>query len=402
MRSILSFIALSVVCAMSCSKPRPTFSFQPKVILTDPIIQNTPVYLTYPGYLEAYKTIQIQSQIAGQLTGMYFEEGSDIKEGQLLFTIDSRPYKAALDKAEAMLTQSIAACKYAQETVTRYSPLVKEEYVAQLTYDEYVTRLATSQSDVEATKADVETARLNLLYTTIYSPIQGIAGKKQIDVGNYISIGESTPLIVINQMNPVYASFYVPDVDLPIIQKYQAEGPLTTEVYLNQDQNLKYEGKLTLIDNSISASTATVFMKATLCNEENKLWPGEYIEVRLILTNLENALLIPSKAIQTSQEGHYVFVVNSEHIASIKQVRTGQRHGDLTLIEEGLLPSDKVVLEGQMSLYPGLKVVIAEENNVPQAEDNAEVSSNLSPKQYLKKMRLTQPNPPLLNDRSEL
>jgi len=404
MRYTFALLAVSLSCTMSCSKPGPDFSFlfQPKVILTQPSVENVPLYLTYPGYLQAYKTIELQSQIAGQLTGMYFEEGAEIKEGQVLFTIDGRPYQAALDKAEAMLKESIATCKYAEETVSRYSALVQDEYVSKLTYDQYVTNLIEAKSRVDASKADLVSAKLNLLYTTIYSPIPGIAGKKQIDVGNYIAVAESTPLIVINQIDPIYASFYVPDVDLPIIQKYQAQGPLTTQVYLNQNPDLKYEGKLTLIDNEVSASTATVFMRATLCNEAKILWPGEYIEVRLILKEVENAILLPSKAVQTGQEGSYVFVVGGDDIASIKKVKTGQRFGDRIVIEEGLSAEDRVVLEGQMSIYPGVKVIIEDSDNVPQAKDNATISIDVSAKEYLKQMRLEEKNLQILNDRGPL
>jgi len=404
MKVLIPCIALTMFFSASCSKQqKPHFSFQPLVTLTDPVVKTVPLYKTYPGYMEAYKTVDVQSQIAGQLTGMYFEEGSEVKQGEVLFTIDSRPYRATLDKAQASLASSYAALKYAEDIAVRFAKLLQEEYVAQLKYDEYLTNVVQKKCDVQIAKADVDTAKLNLEYTTIYSPISGIAGKKQIDVGNFISIGETPSLVTINQVDPIFASFYIPDVDLPIIQSYQNGGELKTIVYLNEDPNMQFEGKLTLINNQVDTSTGSIFMKATLCNPQKKLWPGEFVQVKVILKMIENAILLPLRAVQQGQDGGYVFVVDSEGVASTKNVKTGQKQGDYIVIEEGINSTDKVVLDGQISIVPGVKVVIKEPSSAPQAPDNQNVSmvpQHSSVKQFIKEMKEHKPLPLKDHDRS--
>jgi multidrug efflux system membrane fusion protein len=371
-KTIIYSLAL-FACFESCSKPAAPPPRLPTAVVANPTVQDVPRFLDYPGHVEAYNTVQVQSQIAGELTGMYFNEGTEVKEGQLLFTIDSRPYQAALDKAKAALTQSIASLRYAEETAQRYSKLVQEDYVAKLQYDQYLTNVLVEQGSVEANSAEVETAKLNLEYTTIYSPIHGVAGKKQIDVGNFITVGESPSLIVINQLNPIYASFYVPDVDLPIIQKFQNKGQLKTQVFLNENQNEPFEGKLTLIDNQVNENTGSIFMKATLCNDAKKLWPGEYIEVKVILETIQGAILIPYQAVQIGQKGHFVYVLAADHVVHAKNVDVGQRHDDLVVIESGLDASDLVVIEGQMVLYDGAKINPTKKNIVPTHEGNDSV-----------------------------
>lgn len=394
MRHVFSSLALTLVCLSSCAKAPAPPPKLPSVIVTSPTVSNVPRYLDYAGHIEAYKTIDVQSQIAGELTGMYFEEGSEVTEGQLLFTIDSRPYIAALDKAEAALAQSIASLRYAEETAQRYSKLLQDEYVAQLQYDQYLTNVLVEQGSFEANSAEVENARLNLLYTTIYSPISGVAGKKQIDVGNYISVGENPSLIVVNQINPIFASFYVPDVDLPIIQKCQGNGELIAMIHLNQDTSHPYEGKLTLIDNQVDESTGSIFMKATLCNDSKELWPGEFVDVRIILNTINNALLVPYQAVQLGQQGHFVFTVDKDQVVAVKNVKIGQRHQDLLVIEQGLAATDVVVLEGQLNLYSGVKVNIQQQNNVPTSPNNDSVSQVPPKRKFLGSFRSRHKNTP--------
>lgn len=400
MRQIILRIALPLVCLTGCSQQPAPPPRLPNVVVTCPTVSTVPRYLDYPGHIEAYNTINVQTQIAGELTGMYFEEGTEVKAGQLLFTIDSRPYRAALDKAEAALAQSVASLRYAEETAQRYSKLVQEEYVAQLQYDQYLTNVLVEEASVQANEAEVETAKLNLLYTTIYAPLSGVAGKKQIDVGNYVTVADNPSLITINQIDPVYASFYVPDVDLPTIQKYQAAGELKTIIYLNEDRSLAYEGKLTLIDNQVNESTGSIFMKATLCNDNKALWPGEFVDVRVILTTMNDAIQLPYQAVQLGQQGHFVFVVASDHTVALKNIKVGQRQGDLVVIESGLAATDVVVLEGQLNLYQGAKVNIQQQNNVPTAPNNDSVAEQAPKKKFLGGFRAKRKTDLNLTDRS--
>jgi membrane fusion protein, multidrug efflux system len=366
----------------ACSSPPPPPPAAVQISTTQPKVCDTPIYLEYPGHIEAYKTVNLQAQVAGTLTGMYFEEGTNVKEGELLFTIDSRPYQAALAKAEATLAGSIAALKYSEETVKRYSKLMQENYVARLDYDQYITTTLENDATVKGSIADIETAKINLGYCTLYAPMDAVAGKKEIDVGNYIEVGESTPLIVLNQINPVYAAFYVPDVDLPLIQKFQRQyGPLTTHIYLNGDYSNLYEGKLTLIDNQVDEATGAIYMKATLPNDEHALWPGEFADVRIVLWIEKNAILVPTQALQLGQKGYYAYVVAKDNTAELRNIEIGNRYEEYTLVKSGIQPTDTVVLEGQLNLYPGAKIQI-----VPTKEAAPQTLSHFNVKKSLEKV----------------
>ena len=352
------FIFLSLIALAGCTSAPPPPPRAIAVKVTKPTIQDTPIFKEYPGHIEALKTVNIQSQVAGTLTGMYFEEGTTVKQGQLLFTIDARPYIAALNKAEAALARSIAALKYSEETVQRYTDLVKENFVAKLDYDQYIATALEDDATVKENLAEIETAKINLGYCSLYAPMDAVAGKKNIDVGNYIEVGENTPLIVLNQINPVQAAFYVPDIDLPKIQAFQKkQGPLAVEVYFEEGNPSLYKGNLTLIDNGVDQSTGAIFMKATLPNENQELWPGEFVTVKVIFDIEKEALLVPSEALQLGQKGYYAYVVK-EDTAELRYVEISARLGNYTHIQSGLSKGDTIVLEGQLNLYPGAKVHI--------------------------------------------
>jgi multidrug efflux system membrane fusion protein len=343
----------------SCSSPPPSEPKATSVMITKPRIEDVPIYLEYPGHIEAYKTVNLQAQITGDLTGMYFKEGEEVKAGQLLFTIDARPYEAALAKAEAALEGSIASLKYSKETVTRYASLAKEQFVSQLNYDEYITNSLESDASVSANRAEVDTAKINLSYCTLYSPMDAIAGKKEIDVGNLVTAAEQTPLIVLNQIDPVFAAFYVPDIDLPKIQKAQYQtGPLKAEIYLNGDKETSFNGYLSLIDNQVDQSTGSIFMKVTLPNQNKLLWPGEFADVRIILSEQKGAILLPAKAVQLGPNGYFAFVISKDLVAEMRLVKIGQRYGEEISILEGIHPDETVVIEGQLNLFAGKKVFV--------------------------------------------
>jgi membrane fusion protein, multidrug efflux system len=370
-RPLLS-TAYCLLLLSSCSTPAPPPAERVfPVTVTSPKVQDVPIYLEYPGHIEAYNTVKLQSQVSADLTGMYFEEGTFVKEGQLLFTLDSRSYLADLAKAEADLEGSIAALKLAEDTVCRYSKLVEENFVAQLNYDQYVTTSLEDNASVKANKANVDAARINLSYCSLFAPMDAIAGKKEISVGNFVKAGEDTPLIILNQINPIYASFYAPDVDLPAIQRQQNKtGPLEVEVYLNGDKSEAFSGKLTLINNQVDQGTGSIFMKATLANMEKMLWPGEFVDVRIILSTLKNAILLPAAALQLGQNGYYAFVINKSMQAELRQVELGLRYGEEVAILKGIEPSDTVVLQGQVNLAPGYKVTITPTNTSSQNTGN--------------------------------
>jgi multidrug efflux system membrane fusion protein len=349
-----------LLCFASCSKPAAPKLPPPPVSVVKPLSCDVPLYYDYVGHMQAFITVEVKSQIAGTLSGMYFKEGDDVKAGDLLFVIDDRPYVAALAKAEAVLAQNLASLKYAKDTVNRYAKLVQQDYVAELNFDQYVTNVLVDEATIQQNKADVDAAKINLNYCTIQSPIDATTGDLKIYVGNYVGVGGDSPIITLNQITPITANFFVPEKDLPTIQRLHRQNPLKAQIYLYNDRTRPFLGELTLIDNQVNLNTGTVLLQATLPNKDKELWPGEFVVVRLILGEQKGALLLPSQAVQVGQNGHYIFIVKEDKTVKLRNVTLGQAQGDLVVIESGLAAGETVVLDGQVSLYPGITVTVKE------------------------------------------
>lgn len=357
---IISYTALSFfLLTGSCSKPKPVQLPPPPVTMTKPIICNTYLYNDYVGHLEANSSVEVRAQVAGTLTAKYFEEGQDVKEGDLLFTIDDRPYVAALAQAEAVLAQNLARLEYAEDTVTRYAKLAKQEYVSQLNYEEYLTNAKVDNALIKQNLAEIETAKVNLSYTRITAPFDCTTGILKIYPGNYVNAGGQDQIITLNQISPIQALFSIPEKDLQNIKSLQnTKGPLKTLVYLYDNQEHGYEGELAIINNQADLSTGSVLMKALLPNKNKELWPNQFVVVRVILGEKKNAMLLPYQAVQIGQTGPYVFVINQDETIELRQVTQGQRQGEYVIIEYGLHGNERVVLDGQLNLAPGMKVSI--------------------------------------------
>lgn len=344
--------------ATSCSKPEKPALPPPSVTMVKPVICDVNLYTDYVGHMEANVTVQVRAQVSGVITSKYFEEGQDVKQGDLLFTIDDRPYVAALNKAEAALVQTLARLNLAEETVTRYTDLVKQNYISQLNYDQYVTEVKVDSATIKENIAEIETAKINLSYCRITAPMDCTTGVLQVYPGNYINAGAQDQIITLNQISPIQAIFFPPEKDLQNIQFLQRKKPLRTIVYLYDNQEHGYEGELAIIDNQVNPNTGSIQLKALLPNKDKALWPGQFVVVRLILGEKKNAVLIPSRAIQLGQSGSYVFVIKTDDTVEMRKVIEGQRQGDYSIIEQGLDAGDQVVLDGQLNLAPGKKVSI--------------------------------------------
>ncbi len=347
-----------LLIAASCEKAPPPALPPPPVTMAKPVVRDVHLYADYVGHMQANMTVDVRPQVAGVLTSRYFDEGQDVKQGDLLFTIDDRPYVAALQKAEAALSQTLARLQYSEETVRRYSDLVKQNYVSQLNFDQYVTDVKVDDATIKENIADIETAKVNLSYCTITSPMDCTAGVLQIYPGNYVNANGQDTIITLNQISPIQAVFYPPEKDLQNIQRLQREAPLKTIVFLYNDQECGYAGELAVIDNQVNSGTGSIELKALLPNRNKELWPGQFVVVRLILSEKKNAVLLPSQAIQIGQSGSYVFVINEDSTVNMRKILEGQRQGDYTIIEEGLQPGEMVVLQGQLNLSDGVKVSI--------------------------------------------
>ncbi len=371
-RSALVFcVIVSIVMTVflfSCSKKSGPPLRPPVPVTAVAVVQKTvPVQIRAIGNVEAYSTISVKSQIEGVLTRIHFEEGQDVNKGDLLFTIDPRPYEAALKQAEANLAKDTAQLENARVEVNRYAELVKKGYVAQEQYDQIRTNAEALGATVNADKAMVENARLQLKYCFIYSPITGRTGNLVSNQGNLIKANADNPMVTINQIQPIFVTFSVPEQYLNNIKKYMPARKLNVEAFISKAKEdvMPEQGVLTFIDNAVDMATGTIKLKGTFTNKGKRLWPGQFVDVLLTLTMQPNAIVIPSQAVQAGQSGVYVFVVKSDLTVESRPVVVARSLDGESVIEKGLQPGEKVVTDGQLRLVPGVKVEIktSTENN---------------------------------------
>jgi multidrug efflux system membrane fusion protein len=350
-----------------------------------------PVTIPAVGTAEALATVQVRAQVTGQLSGIHFAEGQEVRKGQLLFTLDARPFQAALEQAQAVLARDTATAKNSLSQQARFEDLYKRGLIPR---DQYETQQATAsaqQATLAADQAAVETARLNLQYATITAPISGRAGALTVHQGDLIRANDTTPLLVINQMAPIYVGFSVPGRFLGDIRRYQAQKPLKVRATLQGsptgptqmaiptpegrggekprpeafpapvDATAPEEGAVSFIDNSVDATTGTIKLKATFPNRSNRLWPGLFVQVSLLLTTDADALVVPANAVQESQQGTYVYVIKPDRTAEMRNVRVERQQGEETVIAQGLTAGEEVVTDGHLRLTPGARVTTGTE-----------------------------------------
>jgi multidrug efflux system membrane fusion protein len=295
----------------------------------------------------------------------------------LLFVIDPRPYKAQLDSAQASLAQSKAALDLAKIQFARDEEVIGTRAISKQDYDTKKNAVDVDQAQVEAAAAALETARLNLEYCYIHSPIDGRAGARLVDVGNVVQ-PNATSLLSIQRLDPIYANFTVTESDLPEVQRQMSRGMLKAAVRLPSDsESAAKPGRVEFLDNSVQNGSGTVNLRATISNSDHHFWPGQFVDVRLVLNTEKAAVLIPSQATQISQKGPFVYVVKSDDTADLRPVKLGQRQGDDVVVTEGVAAKERVVLAGQMLVRPGGKVRI--DSSAPAASSSNDTKSS-SPK----------------------
>lgn len=348
-------LAMAAALAGCARKDAPAFQRPPAIVtVATASAQDVPVYLDEVGHTVAREVVSIQPQVSGTITQILFTDGADLKKGDPLFTIDPRPYQAQLSAAEANLAQSKAALDFARIQFARVQDLVESKAIARQDYDTRKNAVDVGEAQVKQNEAALESARLNLEYTAIKSPIDGRAGHRLVDLGNVVT-ANTTTLLTIERMDPIYADFTVTESDLPSVQRDATRHALRVEVRL-PDAARPEVGSLTFLDNSVQGSTGTVMLRATVPNPQRHLWPGQFVNVRLILSTLPKAVLVPSAAAQDSAKGPFVYVVKADSTAELRPVKLGQRQGDAVVVEQGLQPGEKVVLNGQLGVMPGAKV----------------------------------------------
>jgi membrane fusion protein, multidrug efflux system len=359
--AMLGIGLLAVGLFAGCDKkPQPSFERPPApVTAATAVAQDVPLYIDAVGKVAATEVVSIQPQVSGRITKIHFTDGANVKVGDLLFTIDPRPFQAQLNQAEANLAQAVAALELARVNFARVESVSDPRAVSRQDYDTKKNAVALAEAQVQQNQAAVDTARLNLDYCTIRSPINGRAGQRTVDVGNVVS-ANSGSLLVIQRLDPIYADFTVTENELTAVQRNMANRSLRVEVRLPDDGAEPREGKLTFLDNSVQDGTGTVKLRATLANADRYFWPGRFAKVRLILSTQRDAVLVPAEAPQQSAKGFFVYVIKADSSAELRPVKLGQRQGDLVIIQDGVKAGERVVVKGQLGVTPGGKVQISQ------------------------------------------
>ena len=323
-----------------------------------PAVQKTmPVQIEAVGTVDAYSTVSIRSQVAGAITKVHFQEGQDVKTGDLLFTIDTRPFEATLKQAEANLSKDMAMLANAREQSRRYAELVKKQYVSQEQYDQIKTNADAIEATVEADKANVENARVQLSYCRIFSPVTGRTGSLLVNEGNVVRTNDATPLITINQISPIYVTFTIPEQSLPELKRRLAAGKLGVQAVIPENEQRPEQGDLTFVDNLVDRTTGTIKLKGTFVNLERRLWPGQFVKAVLKLGD-QDAVVVPSDAVQTGQQGQQVFVVRGESGVEVRPVVVGRSLNGESIIEQGVQVGERVITDGQFLLGPESRIQI--------------------------------------------
>ncbi len=362
----LGGVALLLLCLGACSKDAPQGGAQAAQMMQMPPVPVTvgratrrtvPVRITVIGNGEAYTTVNIKAQVDGLLQRADFREGQDVKQGDELFAIDSAPFEAALHQAEANLLRDQAQLKNAQGQFQRNDALFQQGIVSKDQEETFRTNEAALEATVKADQASIENAKIQLGYCVIRSPISGRTGALSIKVGNLVKNNDAA-LVTINQISPLYVDFSVPEQYLDEIKRRFAEGPMPVSAAIPQDTAHPEAGTLAFINNTVDTTTGTVMMKASFPNEGKRLWPGQFVNVTLTLQSLPDAVVVPSQAVQTGQNGKYVFVVKADNSVELRPVVAGVTDGGDTVIEQGVSAGDTVVTDGQLMLMPGGHVMI--------------------------------------------
>lgn len=352
--------ALAIALLLSGCSEKKQQAVAPRVPVTVADVQQktVPVQVRVIGNVDPYTMVGVKPQITGEIVGVHFSEGQDVKKGQLLFTFDQRPFEADLLRAQANLAQDEAKAKNAEIERQRYSKLMEAGVVAKEQAEQMQTNDDAMIATVKADRAQVEYARVQLIYTKIYSPIDGRTGNLMLHLGNVVKANPDNPMITINQVNPIYVTFAVPQQTLPEIKQHMAKGKLQVTAIIQGQEERPEEGTLTFIDNNVDLNTGTIKLKGTFTNADRRLWPGQYVNVALTLNQQSNAIVVPTQAIVTGQQGAFVFVVKPDLTAEARPVKVDRNIDNESVIASGLSVGEKVVTDGQIRLVTGAKVEI--------------------------------------------
>ncbi len=323
------------------------------------VVADVPVVLRGLGTVQAYNTVAVKSRVDGQIVSVDFEEGQEVKEGAVLFQIDPRPYQAALDQATANLEKDQATLANAQLNFNRDAKLIESRLaISQQQYDTDKATVAADQAALDSDKAQVEAARLNLSYCTITSPIDGRLGARLVDKGNLVHGAGTTTLVNITQIKPIFVSFTLPQNTLDEVRRRQDKGPLAVDAVAADNGTILAEGKLTLVDNMVDATTGTIHLKARFDNDDERLWPGEFVNVRVVLSVRRQVPTVPEQTVLEGANGRFVYVIRPDDTVERRVVEIAAVQDGKAVVAKGLEPGERVVVDGQYRLNNGAKITI--------------------------------------------
>jgi len=320
--------------------------------------RDIPIEVRAIGNVQPFSTVQIKSQVSAQLEKVHFKEGQDVKKGQLLFTLDRRQLEADLKKLEGQVAKDQAQLLNYQAKAARYTQLQKEGVISQQDYDAAVSDAEAIKASLAADRAAADSQRVQLNYTSIYSPIDGRTGGLQVYEGNLVKANDVPILVTINQISPIYVEFALPEQQLEEVKQFSSTKKLKVKAVISGDNQNPELGDLSFIDNTVDSTTGTIKMKATFTNQDHRLWPGQFVDAVLTLATQPNAIVVPSAAVQTGQQGLYVYVVQPDMTAINRNVNVTRTYGADSIVTSGVQPGDRVVTDGQVRLQPGAKVAI--------------------------------------------
>jgi len=317
-----------------------------------------PVEIRVVGHVESMSSIAIRPRVGGEIRKIHFREGQNVAEGDLLVTIDPRPYEAAENQAKARLERDRALAKNADDEWKRYADLVKKDYVTQQQYDQARTHAAAAAATIHADEADLESAKLQLEYCSVRAPQSGRAGGLLVQAGNIIKANDDKPILVINRISPIHVSFSIPERHLGGIEKGMRSKPLAVRAAPSGEKKDQVAGELTFVDNSVDRLTGTILLKAIFANRDRALWPGEFVDVDLVLETESKAIVVPSAAVLTGQKGPYVFVMTGNGTVESRAVVVDRTLDQETVVSRGVAAGESVVVDGQLRLTPGAAVEV--------------------------------------------
>lgn len=320
------------------------------------VVKTVPLSFRAIGHVEPIETVAVRARIGGELQRVSFTEGQTVAAGATLFTIDPRPYQAALAQAEAGLARDRALLAKADADITRYAGLVSQDYVTKEQFDQITANAAALRAAVAADQANVDNNRLNLAYCTISAPVRGRTGALAVKVGNLIKANDQ-PLVTINQTRPIYVTFSVPAQFLPALTSRREDG-IKVAATLPGGEATTQEGTLSFIDNAVDAASGTILLKATFTNEAEALWPGQFVDITVVLGEEANRVVVPAPAVQTGQQGQFVYVIKDDDTAELRPVQVARSDDREAVIASGLAAGETVVTDGQLRLLPGTRVAV--------------------------------------------